>query len=467
MVKSEVIMCFNQPKSLLLFFLLVIFPITMGFCQTDNSDILEKNVTLTVEQAVAYANENSKTLQSSAIDLEIKKRASDLVWNQFLPSVSLTATMNRSNEVVDSMSAIMSAINPMYQPTEIEESDHWQAIGNLSVSWPFSFALIDGIRIIKQNYEAGLISWEQTLKQNELQIKKLFYALLLQQENLAIQQQSLENAEQRTRQAQINYENGLIPEISLLQAMVNYENKKPSLMKAQQGFNQQLDMFAFMLGLPSGTKITLEGEINPSFVELDADSLIAEYAGKNPDIVSLQKTLEIMRLNLSVQKTQIYTPALQLSWGFQPVITDVTSNWLDTYMDNGSFSATLAWNLTNMLPFSTTFQQAKDTEANIKNLELNLSSLIENTKLNIRTQVDALSQIQASIDAMNRNIDLAQKSYDMTLASYLGGTSELLDLRDAEDQLNQAKLGLVSEKYNYLSGLLDLEYMLNTKLSEN
>ena len=54
----------------------------------------------------------------------------------------------------------------------------------------------------------------------------------------------------------------------------------------------------------------------------------------------------------------------------------------------------------------------------------------------------------------------------MTLASYRNGTSELLDLRDAEDQLNQAKLGLANEKYNYLSGLLDLEYMLNTNLSD-
>jgi outer membrane protein TolC len=41
---------------------------------------------------------------------------------------------------------------------------------------------------------------------------------------------------------------------------------------------------------------------------------------------------------------------------------------------------------------------------------------------------------------------------------------ELLDVRDAENQLNQAKLGLVNEKFNYLSGLLDLEYTLNTKL---
>lgn len=439
----------------------------MCFAQTQENPDTAKTVTLTVEQAVAYANENSKTLKSSAIDLEIKKRASDLVWNQFLPSVNLSATMSRSNEYTDTVGAILGAINPMYQAPEVTESDHWTAVGNIGISWGFSFALVDGIRIIKNNYEAGLITWSQAVKQNELQIKKLFYGLLLQQESLVLQKQSLVNAEQRVRQAQINYRNGRIPELQLLQTQVAYENKKPAVMKMEQAVNQQLDLFAFMLGMPAGTKIVLEGEINPAFVELDAEQLITDHIGNNPDIVSLQKNLEILRLNLSVQNLQTFTPALQLSWGFQPVVTDITENWLDNYMDNGAFSATLAWNLTNLLPFSTTRQQAKDTKANIEKLEISLSTLVEKTELDIRTQVDTLSQARASIEAVAGSIALAQKSYDMTLASYRNGTSELLDLRDAEDQLNQAQLGLLNEKYNYLSGLLDLEYMLDTKLTKN
>ena len=46
----------------------------------------------------------------------------------------------------------------------------------------------------------------------------------------------------------------------------------------------------------------------------------------------------------------------------------------------------------------------------------------------------------------------------MTREAYRNGTAELLSLRDAEAQLIQARLSLASEKYNYLSNLLDLEY---------
>ena len=434
------------------------------FSQSDEGKVVSENVmNLTVDQAVDYANQNSKTLKSSAIDLEMKRRANGVKWNQLLPAVNVTGTVSRSNEKSDSYGAIIKMINPLYQSPEITEADHWMVVGNVGISWNFSFALIDGMRLIKKQYEAGQITWDQTVRQNELQIRKLFYGLLLQQESLNLQKKSLENARLRAEQARVNYRNGLIPELTLLQAQVAYENQRPTIMKNEQALNQQLDLFGFMLGVPTGTKIALEGEINPSFVDLNPDELISLYAQNHPDILALQKNLEILNLNLSVQNMQAYAPALQLSWGFQPVVSKISSNWVDTYMDNGAFSATLAWNLTNLLPFSTNRQSARDTKDNIRKLELSLETLIEKTELDIRTKVDALAQSQAAIEASAGNIQLAQRSYDMTLVAYRNGTVELLDVRDAENQLNQAKLGLVNEKFNYLSGLLDLEYTLNTK----
>lgn len=456
-------------------FLLVMTTTVTGFLfsQSDEGKVdADKVMNLTVEQAVDYANQNSKTLKSSAIDLEMKRRANSFKWNQLLPSVNITGTVSRSNEKVDTTAAMMEALNPLFTglgmpapaPAEITESDHWMVRGNVGISWNFSFALIDGMRLIKKQYEAGQITWDQTVRQNELQIRKLFYGLLLQQESLNLQKKSLENARLRAEQARVNYRNGLIPELTLLQSQVAYENARPNILKQEQALNQQLDLFGFMLGIPAGTKISLEGEINPSFVDLNPDELISLYAQNHPDILSLQKNLEILNLNLSIQNVQAYAPALQLSWGFQPVVSDISSNWIDTYMDNGAFSATLAWNLTNLLPFSTNRQSARDTKDNIRKLELSLETLIEKTELDIRTQVDALAQSQAAIEASAGNIQLAQRSYDMTLVAYRNGTVELLDVRDVENQLNQAKLGLVNEKFNYLSGLLDLEYTLNTKL---
>lgn len=448
---------------------LALFSVSVVYAQsesavTENSGKTaeESVVRLTIEQAVDYARENSKTLQSSAIDLEIKKRASSYSWNQFMPSVQVTGTMSRKNEVTPmSISIPGYLMPPQPDPTE---ADHWTAVGGVSVSWNFSAAMIESIRLAKRDYEAGLISWDQTLRQTELQIEKLFYGLLLQEESLKIQQDSLENARFRMDQARINYLNGLIPELSYIQAQVSYQNMKPSVMKQEQLLKQQLDMFGFLIGLPAGTKIELEGAIEPPRIELVAQDLVDISMENNPDILLLNKNLEILKLTHSMQNLQTYIPSLSLSWGFQPVVSDIQENWIDNYTDGGSFSATLVWNLTNMLPFSANQQKAKDTKDNIRKMELSLETLKENTALNIRTQIDNLNQAWANIEAASGNITLAQKSYDMNVTSYQNGTRELLDVKDAESQLNQAKLGLINSKYEYLTGLLDLEYSLNIDL---
>lgn len=338
--------------------------------------------------------------------------------------------------------------------------------GGVSVSLNLSLALIDGIKINTANYEAGLITWEQAVKQNELNIRKLFYALLLQQESLRIQEETLANAESRMIQARTNYRNGRVSELEYLQAQVTYENLKPQLLSAQQSLRQQLDMFAFVLGMPVGTQVALDGVIEPDYLELDVENLISEYLMSNIDVRAMQKNIELLELNLGVQKFQLFSPNLSLSWGWQPYAQPIGDAFGDEWYkkDNGAFSATLSWNLFEMLPFSQSFQAMKDTEDQIRQLEINMETLVENTELDIRTQVDALASYRAAIEANDANIALAQRSYDMTVIAYRNGTRELLDVRDAENQLNTAKLGLINEKYNYLAGVLDLEYTLNTKL---
>lgn len=423
---------------------------------------------LTVEEAVNYAKENSRSLKSANIDLQIKKRAKNFSWNVLVPSVQATGTMSRSNEVTNTMDAIMSAINPMYKPVEIEPSDHWKAVGGLTASLNLSVALIDGIRASFANYEAGLITWEQTYKETELNIRKMFYALLLQQESLNLQKTTLANAKNRFEQAKINFRNGLIPELSLLQTEVTYENQKPAIVKQEQALKEQLDTFAFLLGIPQGTEISLSGEITPDFVELNPQELYQKYMENNLEIALFKKNLEMMKINYSAQNLQIYTPAVSLSYGWQPVLSDITADWgdKDNWFDNGSFSVTLAWNLSNMLPFSSASLKVQDLKNNIEQMNLNLINLEENAKMKINNLVNVLNQSRAAIESSNRNISLAQKSYDMTSIAYRNGTTELLDVREAETQLNQAKLALASEKFNYLSGLLDLEFAINSKLTK-
>lgn len=432
-----------------------------------------QKVTLTVQEAVDFALENSRTLKIADIDLEIKARAGKNAWNVLLPDVTATGTLNRTTDISSNLQStnMMSKLHPGIIP-EVEETESmkWTGIVGLSVDWNLSLAYIYQIRSSKANYEIGKITYDQSIQDLKVNVQKLFYGLLLQQESLGIQEASLENARKRAVQAETNYRNGLVPELSMLQAQVTYENLRPDVEKAQRELRQQFDTFAFLLGLPVGTELTLSGTIEPVFVEADVDFLIAKYGENSLDLQSLDKNLDVLKMNLTALNLSSYTPFLNVNYGFKPMLT----NFLDAdkggfptggdWTDSGSLSITVGWNLTNLLPFSANRQQAKDLQANISKLEINRENLLENQKMQVREAVDKLTEARQQIDAMGRNISLAQRSYDMTVRSYNNGRTELLDVRDAENQLEQAKLGLANQKFNYISALLDLESILNTNL---
>ena len=120
-----------------------------------------------------------------------------------------------------------------------------------------------------------------------------------------------------------------------------------------------------------------------------------------------------------------------------------------------------------MLPSSANRQKVKDYKQQLIQLQLNIETLKENQKVQVRKAVDTLHQAKEQIDAMSRNVKVAQRAYDMTVRSYQNGTTELLDLRDAESSLNQAKLGQLNQKFQYISAMMDLENTLNVTLTEN
>lgn len=469
-----------------------------GSAFAQESDSNKKNeVVLTVEDAVSYALKNNKSLKSSAIDLEIKKRASDNSWNTFLPSAALSGTLARSNDIDSIKSSIESSaafpaflgaasatgdlstaaqaagnidsskmINDMYGS---EEAALWHPVGSLSFSWAFNAAMLKSISAAKKQYEAGQISWEQSVKETEVNIRKMFYGILLAQENLKIQKESMANAEARWRQAEINYRNGTVPRLSVLNSQVTYENMKPAILSAENSLKQTKETFGFLLGLPYGTEIDLQGSIEISFVDVDADELFRKYVEQNNDIKALKKNIELIKTGIDATYLSTFTPSLALGFGLQPTVSNITESWFDkdNYSDSGNLTITLAYqNLFDMLPWSSNMQKIKDSKQQLAQAEIGLEQLYQNAEIEVHKLCDNLSVSRANIEAMGNNVTLAQEAYDSTLKAYNNGTQELLAVRDSESSLNQARLGLMNEKFNYISAVLDLEQKLSITLSE-
>ena len=408
-------------------------------------------ITLTEDQAVEYALQNSGSLELAAMDLAMQARADKNGWNGLLPTVQVSATLNRSNQARNYMTG--TSVDPSFS-----------FVGGVSASWNFNPALITNIDLAHRQYEAGLITYEEQKQQTILNVRKMFYGLLLQQESLAMQRESLKNTEARVTQAEENFKAGYVPELTVLQAQTSYDNAVSGFQKQEQSFVQQKRTFAMLLGVPVDEELTLEGEIGMDFYDIDTATSLNSLDSRF-DIAKLGKQAEVLKTQEKALKMQINVPTISLSASYQPVISDITKDWTgNNYMDNGSMSVTVAMNLTNLLPWSSARQGLKDLQDNISKLATSELVLRESATVEILNLLTTLEQSRLAIENSERSITLAQKAYDLTEESYRYGSTELLDVRDAQLQLDQAKLGRLSDQYTYLSALLDLEYAIQRSI---
>lgn len=407
---------------------------------------------LDIDQAVQLALANNVGLASSRIDTAAKRRKVDTAWNVFLPTVDISGTMSRFN-----VPKTISFIPP--------ESLQWSASGSLSAQLILNVALFEGMRNLQLDYEAGLITYAQARIRLERDVRKAYYSILLLQENVALMEQNIAAAERRAEQAQANFRAGMVPELTLMQARVAAANLKPALEELRNAVSSSLAGFALNLGLPRGTSISLASAPEPVFVELDADGLTGSVASSRLEVRSLLKSLELIESARKLTTLQLYSPSLILGLSFDPALQGdaLENSWFADHawqQSSGMFRATLSYRLNGLLPVTKEAQALVELEESREKLRIALAQTIRG----IETEVDAivlrLDKAQRSVAVLQLNVALAERAYALAEDAYRSGARDLLDVQNSELELRKARNEVLREKFNYLTGLLDLEYAL-------
>jgi outer membrane protein TolC len=342
----------------------------------------------------------------------------------------------------------------------------WSLSGSLSFALNFNLAMIQQMENLRIDYEGGLITYEKARAQLERDVRKSYYQMLLVQENLKLLQESYASAERQEATARANYQAGLAPELTLLQAQVSKENLRPNITESENGYKLLMAQFAMNLGLPYNTEFELSPLTDDFvFVSLDVKDLIDRAASGKPDIQELRHNVEVLQGSRKALFHQTYTPTFSLNWRFAPGFAGelgkdslfMKDGWKD---QSGSFSLTLTFRLSSLLPFSSAAQSLQDIDDSMRSLNIGLAQAIQGTELEIYNTVLSLQKAQTQIEVLQQTVTLAQRSYELTEQAYRAGFQDLLQVQNAEQQLNQARVGVLAQNFTYLQGLLDLEYAI-------
>lgn len=436
--------------------------------------LYSEEVSLTVDQAVEMALENNIGLQMNAISLRTKERAKDTVWNNFLPSMNATAGINHSDRLFGAETApvdiaffnpMTSSLDSVTYDAPIEASN--SVVLGFQASLPINMALGKGIHQTVLDYEAGKLAYEKAATELEVNIRKQFWLIKALETGIELERRNIETLDKRYRQTEINYQNGLVPELAVLAARVSLENAKPGLSQKMAELENTKAFFKFLMGIDQDDSVNLLGELTVTIEEFDAMDLTSRFLSQRLDVQEINHQAESIQNTLEMTRLYNLTPTLNLGveWGTKVSDPFESENW-NGFLDQYTISATLIFPIDSFIPSSKKDNQLREIQDGLDSLNLARKQVYENAAIEIRTLVRKLENSSSTLSAYAFNVDLAERSYRLNNEAYELGTVELLDVEDAQDKLYQAEFAVLFEKFNYLSTLLDLEVALNSSLEE-
>ncbi|MBN2445021.1 MAG: TolC family protein [Spirochaetales bacterium] len=419
---------------------------------------------LSVGDAVDLAIRNNLVLAQERLSLATKKRVKDTTWNYFIPKVSLSGTLSRPNEAPQGINI------PGYIVQEVEHT--WNVSFGFSASLSLTASMIYGIRQTVIDYETGVINLSMAERKITKEIKKIFYNILLMRENILLMEQSIAAMGDRYEQAVNNYNNGLVSEYVMLSTQVAYENAKPGLQDLTIAFETLLLSFKQLIGIDRDESIRLAGTIETGIVTLQKDELMNLVDGKS-EIQVQKKMVDMLKNMKDLQQSALY-PVFTMMFTFDPTFRNdpFADPWFDNIDDDWTqYSGRLAFVLTvpidGFIPNSKTQVELAGSNDAIKKAELAVIQVRQAAELEIETIYMKLQKSQKALEALKLNVELAERAYALAEEAYNAGSKELLEVQNSELERNKARIEVLKEKYNYIMGLLDLEYSLNISLMED
>ena len=425
----------------------------------------EGPMALDVETAVSLALENNLTLEREETALDMKEKKKKTSWNGFLPQMSASINLTRLNVQPEDPMAELGI--PGYTPSD---PSRWILSARFQAQLTIVASLFQNIKQTRLEYQAGRITVAKAKATLERDVKKQFYQILLLEEQREVTAKGIENALERYEQARVNYENGLIPRYQLLTAQVAYENSKPGLEQLVNGIRAAKLALKMSMGVDLERTIDLTGEITAAGESLDENEALRAVVEGNLDLQEMQGQIYTVEQSVKLSRSAMY-PAFNISWSFDPafqgnpfadpIFADVANDWKQ---QSGGLTFSITQSIDPLLPASATRIRIAEAKNQLEQLSLSKAEARLGVEMQVRNTVRELEQAVSSIRAKELNVEVAEEAYELAEEAYAAGTMELLEVKNAEQELNQARYDLLDARYTYLSGMLDLEYLAGGEL---
>ena len=394
---------------------------------------------LTLEDAVSLSLQNNMSIKQSKMDLDLLALKDKYSWNSVSPSLS--ANVNFTEPVA--------------------EFDQWTLTATGTLSLSITPSLATSIASAKLAYENGLLSYEATVRSVEKNVRSAFYSLLNDLETISSDKKTLDAAKRTYDSNLIKYNRGQLDQLTLLTSQYNYESKIPTVAADETAYQTSLDSLKQVLGIDLSQQIEINGNLDDILhFELDPE-ILNQNVDELPDVKKALQTIKNYEISIKGAKLSAYGPTVSLSYS-QGFSSSAITGERNYGLSNENHNITLGVRipLDSYFPWSNSAITIEQAESGLEAAKLTLENTRTTVKMTIRNTYNSILEAQTQLKLCEANLELMQKTYDLTLLAYNSGSKDLSVLQTAADNLATARRNIQRQKYIIINSVLNLENVL-------
>jgi outer membrane protein TolC len=325
---------------------------------------------------------------------------------------------------------------------------------NISSQFALNWTLFDGLRMFATRDKA-----EQLLELGGLEIKNQvvntvadvinnYYNIVRQKQQLRAIEEQMSIDSERVRLAQYRLDIGVGTKPDLLQSKIDLNAQKAAQLQQQALIEQLKEQLNQAMNLPQFTNYDVSDTITIN-TTISLGDVLANSEKNNPSLQISKKSIDIARLTLKEQRASLFpTVSFNSAYNFTRNKNQKVINSFSTlFNQNSGFNYGFGVSVPILNGFNTR-RLIKQAQWNIQYQGLVFENQRSVTTLSVINAFQTYEQQKKALALEEENILLARENLDIIFQTYKLGAATLLQLKQAQQSLEDAYNRLIAARYN-------------------
>ena len=404
---------------------------------------------LTLDQAIDLALKQNRSVQLRSLAVYEMQSKKDEARSNYLPQIKATGSVLQITEVegvaipAGAFGSYPSTGPVPSKPLVIDQGSETWSLGGVGLEQPLTqlFRIHEANVVAKQDVLVAKTQLDLTQDAIALQIRQLFYNILINQKKLEASQDQLAAAQVKDEESRSDVARGNALEVLALQSKANIlqaQQETLTLRLEGEGLRRQ---FADALGLPVKTPIDLDPQAGAVAVDIPSRADAVTIAlDQNQDLKIARQMLVKAQAGLTAARDAYIPDVTALSrYSYQNGVPLLARNF-------GTFGFSLSYDL-----FDGGGREAKVQEARTKlrSAQVDVDKLRSEIEVQVEGIYDRIDELKEMVDVAGEVIAvrtesarLADRQFEQNAALSSARSQAQADLANATASLMEANYGL-------------------------